>query len=289
MGRWPVAPWRERRIIVAMEIRKAAGALGAHVTGIDVTRAGDDEFEALRQALNEHSVLFLRDQRLDAVALRGFAARFGPVKDHPAYESVAGAPGVQILESTAERPSKIELWHSDMTFSAAPPMATVLFGDVIPAYGGDTLWASAAAAWDALSEPVRQLLEGVEAEHDFRHGFRESLAEPGGAERLAQAIAENPPVRHPVVLTHPETGRRAVYVNPLFTTRLCGFSRRESAALLEFLCRHVVTEEFTVRFSWSPGALVIWDNRVTQHKPVNDYFPQHRRLLRVTIAGDSPP
>lgn len=271
-----------------MEIAKAAGALGAYVSGVDVAGASDEEFEALREALNEHSVLFLREQRLGAPELKRFAERFGPVKDHPAYESAAGAAGVQILESTPERLSKIELWHSDMTFAAAPPMATVLYADVIPAYGGDTLWASAAAAWDALSAPMQGLLEGLEAEHDFRHGFRESLAEPGGAERLAQAIADNPPVRHPVVRTHPETGRKAIFVNPLFTTRVCGLSRRESRALLAFLCQHVVTEEFTVRFSWSPGALVIWDNRVTQHKPVNDYFPQHRRLLRVTIEGEQP-
>jgi taurine dioxygenase len=180
------------------------------------------------------------------------------------------------------------MWHSDMTFGDKPPMATVLHGKVIPEFGGDTLFASMYAAYDALSEPMRQLLGDLVAVHDFRHGFAESLAEPGGAERLADAIAANPPVEHPLVRTHPESGRKALYVNPLFTTRIRGLAPAESSALLEFLYGHMVTEEFTVRLNWQPETIAIWDNRCTQHKPVNDFFPQHRRLHRVTVAGDRP-
>jgi len=273
-----------------MQIERAAGALGAYLSGVDIADAvaSSDEFSAIHAALIEHQVLFLRDQPIAPETLYEFAGRFGPIEGHPAYENVAGAGEVQILESTADNPSKIEMWHSDMTFEGTPPMATVLHGKVIPEFGGDTLFASMYAAYDALSAPMRQLLEGLVAVHDFRHGFAQSLAEPGGAERLADAIAANPPVEHPLVRTHPESGRKALYVNPLFTTRIRGLAPAESAALLEFLYGHMVTEEFTVRLSWQPETIAIWDNRCTQHKPVNDFFPQHRRLHRVTVAGDRP-
>lgn len=273
-----------------MQIEKAAGALGAYLSGVDISDAvtSEDAFSAIRAALIEHQVLFLRDQPIAPQRLYEFARMFGSIEGHPAYATVEGAGDVQILESTPENPSKIEKWHSDMTFRSTPPMATVLHGKVIPKFGGDTLFASMYAAYDALSEPMRELLDPLVAVHDFRHGFAESLAEPGGAERLADAVAANPPVEHPLVRTHPESGRQALYVNPLFTTRIKGLAPAESRALLEFLYTHMVTEEFTVRLNWQPETIAIWDNRCTQHKPVNDFFPQHRRLHRVTVAGDRP-
>lgn len=273
-----------------MQVDKAAGALGAYVKDVSLAdaAASSDLFGEIREALLAHQVLFFRDQDISPVEYQAFARRFGQVEGHPAYQTVPEAPDVQILESTAEAPSKIEVWHTDMTFRPAPPAITLLHGQIIPAYGGDTLWASISAAYEGLSEPIRQLVDGLEAVHDFRHGFQESLAEPGGPERLAPAIAENPPVTHPLVVTHPETGKRVIYVNALFTTHIVGLSRAESRMLLEFLYRHVVTEEYTVRLSWQPKTVAIWDNRATQHKPVNDFFPQHRKMHRVTIAGDRP-
>ncbi|MFU8816465.1 MAG: TauD/TfdA dioxygenase family protein [Pseudomonadales bacterium] len=273
-----------------MEVRKAAGSLGAFVDGLSLaeTAAADAGFAAVQQALLEHEVLFFRDQRIAPVEFQAFARRFGQVEGHPAYDTVPDAPDVQILESTPERPSKIEAWHSDMTFRPTPPALTLLHGRIIPPYGGDTLWASASRAYEALSEPLRRMLDEMHAVHDFRHGFQESLAEPGGAERLADAVAANPPVRHPLIRTHPQTGRRAIFVNRLFTTHIEGLTRAESDALLEFLYRHVVTDEFTVRLSWRADTVAIWDNRTTQHKPVNDFFPQHRMMHRVTIAGERP-
>lgn len=273
-----------------MQVDKAAGALGAYVKDVSLAdaAASSDLFGEIREALLAHQVLFFRDQDISPVEYQAFARRFGQVEGHPAYQTVSEAPDVQILESTAEAPSKIEVWHTDMTFRPAPPAITLLHGQIIPAYGGDTLWASISAAYEGLSEPIRQLVDGLEAVHDFRHGFQESLAEPGGPERLAPAIAENPPVTHPLVVTHPETGKRVIYVNALFTTHIVGLSRAESRMLLEFLYRHVVTEEYTVRLSWQPKTVAIWDNRATQHKPVNDFFPQHRKMHRVTIAGDRP-
>lgn len=273
-----------------MRIVKAAGALGAFVSGVRIVDAidSDDLFAALHAALVEHQVLFLRDQRITPLQQRAFALRFGPIEGHPAYDVVAGTADVQILESTPEKPSKIELWHSDMTFRPTPPMLTMLHGKVIPAYGGDTLFASMTAAYDALSQPLQQFLGGLTARHDFAHGFKESLAEPGGYERLKGALAANPPVDHPVIRTHPRTGRKAIFVNTLFTVRINELQPAESRALLELLFRHATTDEFTVRIGWEPETLVLWDNRSTQHKPVNDFFPQHRRMHRITIAGDRP-
>jgi len=273
-----------------LRVDKAAGALGAYVKDVSLAdaAASSDLFGEIRETLLAHQVLFFRDQDISPEDFQAFARRFGQVEGHPAYQTVPEAPDVQILESTAEAPSKIEAWHTDMTFRPAPPAITLLHGQIIPAYGGDTLWASISAAYEGLSEPIRRLLDGLEAVHDFRHGFQESLAEPGGAQRLAPAIAENPPVTHPLIVTHPETGKRVIYVNALFTTHIVGLSRAESRMLLEFLYRHVVTEEYTVRLSWAPKTVAIWDNRTTQHKPVNDFFPQHRKMHRVTIAGDRP-
>lgn len=273
-----------------LRVRKAAGALGAFVTGESLAEVALDTalFEQLRGLALEHEVLFFRDQHIDPIDFQAFARRFGAVLGHPAYPIVADTEDVQILESTPEVPSKIEEWHSDMTFSATPPTFTLLHGQIIPEFGGDTLWASAVAAYAALSAPMQRLLDNLSAVHDFRHGFRESLAEPGGEERLAGALAANPPVSHPVVRTHPETGSRAIYVNPLFTTHIEGLTAAESRDILNFLYRHTVTSEFTVRLSWEAHTAVIWDNRSVQHKPVNDFFPQHRKLHRVTIAGDRP-
>jgi taurine dioxygenase len=273
-----------------MQVRKAAGALGAFVDGVALAEAGRSEslFAEVKAALLEHQVLFFRAQRMSPVEYQRFARRFGEVEGHPAYNVVPDAPDVQILESTPAHPSKIELWHTDMTFRPAPPAITLLHGQVIPPFGGDTLWASTTRAYEALSEPLRKLIDPLYAVHDFRHGFRESLAEPGGADRLAPATAANPPVRHPVVSTHPDTGRRAIYVNRLFTTHIEGLARHESDAILELLYRHVVLDEHTVRLSWQPETVAIWDNRSTQHKPVNDFLSMHRKMHRVTIAGERP-
>lgn len=273
-----------------IQITKAAGALGGYVSGVSLAdvATSDAVYQRVRQLLVEHEVLFFRDQERTPEVYAAFAKSFGTVLGHPAYTTVAQAPDVQILESTPENPSKIEVWHSDMTFMEHPPSFTLLQGQIIPAFGGDTLWASATTAFDTLSPQMQQFLEPLLAVNDFRHGFRESLAEPGGPERLAPAIAENPPVAHPLIRTHPETGRKAIYVNALFTTHIVGLPAKESEALLAFLYRHVVTEEHTVRLSWQPGTVAIWDNRSTQHKPVNDFFPQHRLMHRVTLTGDRP-
>ena len=264
-------------------------ALGAEVTGIDLTQdISPDLYQALRQALVEHQVLFFRDQNIEPQHQRALAQLFGPLQTHPAYGTVPGLPEVSILESTADNPSKIEKWHTDMTFRAHPPMGTMLRSRIIPECGGDTLWASMSAAYDALSPPLQEFLQSLTAVHDFRHGFRESLAEPGGETRLAKAVAENPPVNHPVIRTHPESGKRLIFVNELFTTHIRELTPAESQHILALLFQHIHAPEFCCRFRWSTNAIALWDNRSTQHKPVNDYFPAHRSMERVTIDGDMP-
>jgi len=272
-----------------MNVKRVAGAIGAELQAINIADGIDGELAAtLRSLLNEHEVLFLRDQAISAADQKALAEVFGPLQTHPAYGTVEGFPEVMILESTRDNPSKIEVWHSDMTFRQHPPSVTVLRGITIPEVGGDTLFASMTAAYEGLSPGMQSYLEGLTAVHDFSHGFRESLAEPGGRERLADAVAANPPVRHPVVQTHPETGKKVLFVNALFTTHIDGLPPLESAEVLQFLWRHASLPEFTCRFSWAPDSLVLWDNRSTQHKPVNDFFPATRRLHRVVSEGDQP-
>jgi taurine dioxygenase len=272
-----------------MEFVRVAPALGAEVRGIDLTQSlPPADVAALQAGLVEHGVLFFRDQEIDSVDHLRLAAYFGPARPHPAYPTVAGYPEITILESDRENPSKIEKWHTDMTFLAEPPLGSVLRARVVPAVGGDTLWMSLGAAFDALPESMQQKLDGLSAEHSFVHGFRESLAEPGGPERLADAVAANPPVEHPVVRRHPVNGRRLLFVNSLFTVRILDMDAPESTELLDSLYQHQARQEFQVRFAWAENSIAFWDNRQTQHCPVNDYWPALRRLERITIEGDRP-
>ena len=272
-----------------LEILPLAGALGAEIKGMDLsTDLGSDDVQRLRDLLNEHEVIFFRDQDITPARQKALALTFGPLQTHPAYDTVEGFPEITILESKPDKLTKIEAWHSDMTFRQHPPMGTVLKSVVVPPRGGDTLWSSMTAAYNGLSAQMQGFLEGLTAVHDFSYGFKESLAEPGGRERLADAVAANPPVRHPVIRTHPETGKKVIFVNSLFTTHIEGLTSAESRAILDLLFEHVTTPEFTCRFKWRPHSIAIWDNRSTQHKPINDYFPAHRRLQRITIDGDKP-
>ena len=272
-----------------MKVIPVSGALGAVIEGIDLTQpVSDAAYREIREVLVEYEVIFFRNQDITPAQQKALADSFGPLQTHPAYGTVEGFPEIAILESTPDKPTKIEMWHSDMTFRPHPPMGTILRSRIIPEKGGDTLWASMTAAYEGLSAAMKQMLEGLVAVHDFAYGFKESLAEPGGRERLAQALADNPPVEHPVIRTHPESGKRVIFVNELFTTHIVGMHRAESDALLGFLYQHIKTPEYSCRFGWEPNCIAIWDNRSTQHKPINDYFPAHRKLERITIDGDKP-
>ncbi len=267
-----------------------SGSIGAEVTGIDL--CGDiagTQFERLNAALLEHEVLFFRDQAMEPQDHARLAALFGEPQCHEAYPHVAGYPQLTILENDKANPSKIEMWHTDMTFRPCPPLGSILHGVIVPERGGDTLFSSMSAAFEGLSGKMQSFLSGLTAVHDFRHGFKESIREPGGLERLGGMISANPPVEHPVVRTHPVSGKKGLYVNSLFTVAIKDMKDKESESLLAFLFDHAITPEYTCRFRWQVNSVAFWDNRITQHKPVNDYWPAHRKMQRITIDDDSRP
>ena len=270
-------------------VKKLSGAIGAELAGVDLTNNLSEEIlVSINEHLVKHEVVFFRDQDISWEQHVKLGKFFGPLQSHPAYNSPPNYPEITILESTKDNPSKIECWHTDMTFLKNPPLCSILRSKICPSKGGDTMWSSMTAAYESLSESMKNFLKNLTAEHDFCHGFKESIAEPGGRERLKDAIKNNPPVIHPVIRTHPITKRKAIFVNPLFTTKINELSKSESDALLEFLYSYSITPEFTCRFSWTPNSIAIWDNRCTFHKPINDYFPEHRLLERITVDGDEP-
>ncbi len=273
-----------------LEFSSVSGSIGALVGGIDLCEPlTAEQFEALNHALMEHEVLFFRDQPLKPENHAGLADMFGQPQLHEAYPHVKDYPQITILENDKENPSLIEMWHTDMTFRECPPLGSILHGVIIPEKGGDTLFASMSAAYQGLSDHMQSFLSGLSAIHDFTFGFKESLEAPGGRERLAEMVNSNPPVEHPVVRTHPISGKKCLYVNSLFTSKIKGLKEKESRAILDFLFDHMVQPEYTCRFDWEPDSIAFWDNRITQHKPINDYYPQHRKLQRITIDDGQRP
>ncbi len=273
-----------------LHCQPCAGALGAEVSGIDLRQPVTAELlGALEAALLRYEVLFFRDQPMTPAQHAALADLFGTPQRHEAYAHVAGFPQLTILENDAAKPSKIERWHTDMTFRECPPLGSILHGIIIPDAGGDTLFASMSAAYEGLSGKLQSFLSGLTAVHDFAHGFKEGLAEPGGRERLADMVAANPPVEHPVVRTHPVSGKKGLFINSLFTRCIKDLHQKESDSLLQFLFAHIATPEYTCRFQWRPQSVAFWDNRITQHKPVNDYWPAHRRMQRITIDDGARP
>ncbi|MGW6754360.1 TauD/TfdA dioxygenase family protein [Streptomyces sp. NPDC055006] len=253
--------------------------IGAQVDGLDLAAPLDAVTRTeLRQALLEWKVLFFSGQTLTASQQREFAAVFGtPERDHPFLPN-AGDPHVVRLARDAQNPGTENIWHSDMTFSPQPPLGSVLRAVEVPATGGDTLWADMAAAYDGLPDAVRRRIADLRAVHEIPQA-------PGD---VGAARARLRPVEHPVVRTHPETGRQLLYVNRVFTSRIVGFSTQASRELLDFLTRQADYPEYQVRLHWEPGTVAVWDNRATQHYAVSDYFPDRRVMERVTLVGDRP-
>lgn len=265
--------------------------IGALVSDLDLTRPlSDAQFEQLYHALIRHQVLFLRDQPLTPQQQRQLAARFGDLHIHPVYPHAPGVEEIIVLDTHDDNPPDNDNWHTDVTFIETPPAGAILTAQLLPETGGDTLWASGIAAYQALSEPLQGMLSGLQAEHDFRKSFQEYKYRCSEEEhqRWQQAVAKNPPVLHPVIRTHPVSGKKALFVNEGFTTRIVGLKEKESEALLNFLFDHVKKPDFQVRWRWQVGDVAIWDNRVTQHYANADYLPQRRIMHRATILGDKP-
>jgi taurine dioxygenase len=274
-----------------MQVKPLTPTIGAVVEGVDLSQGvSTDLAGAIRQALLTHEVLFFEDQHLTPAQHRDFAARFGELHTHPLYPGVPEAPELFILDNHAGNPTDNDAWHTDVTFIETPPMGSILYARTLPPNGGDTVWSSMRAAYAALSAPMREFLAGLDAVHDFARGFpaRGTVAGAAGADKHARAVAEHPPVIHPVVRTHPETGEDGLFVNYGFTERVKGLRRAESDAILSMLFAHIQKPEFQVRWRWTPNAIAFWDNRVTQHYAVNDYLPARRVMNRATILGDRP-
>jgi alpha-ketoglutarate-dependent taurine dioxygenase len=266
-------------------VRKLTPHIGAEIDGVDLARPlGNRQFQEVHDALMEHLVVFFRDQRLTHDEHKAFGRLFGELHIHPSStHSPDGHP--EILTIHADENSKHvagEEWHSDVSCDVEPPMGSILYLTEVPPEGGDTLFASMYAAYDRLSPAIRRLVEGLTAIHDGEPVYRGRFGHPDARGK------EFPRAAHPVVRTHPVTGRKALFVNPNFTTRIAGLSRLESDALLQLLYRHCETPEFHCRFRWQPGSVAFWDNRSAQHHAMWDYFPQRRHGYRVTIRGDRP-
>lgn len=270
-----------------LTIRKVAGALGAELSGIDLAAALDDRtIAAIRAALNQHQVIFFRDQNLTPEQQLAFGRRFGPLNIHPYVTGMAGHPEVmEIIKEPSDRLNFGGGWHSDMSFLESPSIGSILYAVQTPAFGGDTLFASQAAAYDALSEGLKATLEGLRAVHSAgqEYSAKGASAQKRASMQVAEAEGLAGEFIHPVVKVHPETGRKALYVNPAFTMRFDGWSRKESKALLDYLFEHSRQEAFTCRFSWRDGSVAFWDNRQVWHYALNDYPGQRRHMRRVTV------
>lgn len=261
-------------------VRRLSPQLGAEIEGADLSRPLlPEQFAEIRRALNEHLVIFFRDQRMTPEEQMRFAGMFGPFYTHPAApKRMAEHPEILVVHADANS-TRIdgEDWHSDNSCDTEPPMASVLHLLEVPPVGGDTLFSSMYAAYEALSEPMKAMLDGMTAIHD---GTRQ-YAGRYGTEKAPRA-------EHPVFRTHPETGRKALFVNRIFTSQIVQLKKAESDAVLQFLFRHVERPEFQYRFSWRPNSVAMWDNRSAQHCAIWDYYPERRHGHRVTIRGERP-
>lgn len=265
--------------------------IGAEIAGLALAEPlTQGQFEQLHRALLKYQVLFLRDQPISPRQQRALANRFGDLHIHPVYPHSEEAEEIIVLDTHDDNPPDNDNWHTDVTFIETPPALAILAAKQLPPTGGDTLWASGIAALAALSPPLQKLLAGLEAEHDFTKSFPAHRHNGSEAERQRwqAAVANNPPLRHPVIRTHPVSGRQALFVNEGFTTRLPDLPARESEALLGFLFDHITRPEFQVRWRWRENDIAIWDNRVTQHYANADYLPARRVMHRATILGDKP-
>jgi taurine dioxygenase len=270
-----------------LEITPLNPTFAALVENIDLSRPQSDRAIAeIWAALVQHKVLVFRGQQLTAAQQRDFAARFGPLHVHPFLNRHETAEEIVVLDHDENRPPEPDEWQSDLTFIGTPPLGSMLYGAIIPQTGGDTLFADLTAAYKALSEPLRTALQGLRAKHDLAKGFRGSAYYGENSATWARAQKEHPPVSHPVVWTHPDSGIRSLFVNEGFTTAIEGLKIEESRALLDFLFRHQARPQFVYRHHWRTGDLLFWDSRATQHMVVADYWPHRRRMHSATILGD---
>lgn len=276
---------------MSIQISPISPALGARVSGIDLSQPLDaQQHQALEQALFEHQVLFFRNQPLTPQEHARFAAGFGDLHIHPIYPNLPEQREILVLDTAVTDVRDNALWHTDVSFLDTPAMGAVLSARQVPSYGGDTLWASNSASYDALSEPLKVFLSGLTATHDLSKSFplERFGSTPEDLARFQEAVRRNPPRSHPVIRTHPRTGRKSLFVNEGFTTHINELPAAESDAILRLLFSHATQPQFTVRWQWQQDDVAFWDNRITQHYAVDDYRPQRRVMHRATVIGEAP-
>jgi taurine dioxygenase len=263
--------------------------IGAVIEGVSLAEDVDEElFSELNRALLEWKVLFFRDQQITGPQHTAFAAHWGPLESHPfirvTIDQPEETPEVVRFEKGPKMGGYENVWHSDVTWRECPSLGSILRAIEVPAIGGDTLWADMGAAYDGLNASMKEQLEGLVAEHDWITTFGMAM----DAETRDKLRVDFPAVQHPVVRTHPETGRKTLYVNRAFTQRIVDLDEQESRTLLDFLYVQASFPEYQCRWKWQPGDVAFWDNRSTQHYAASDYFPQRRVMERITVIGDRP-
>lgn len=277
--------------MTTLDVVPLTATIGAEIRGVDLATAPDDAeaMARIERALHDHLVIFFREQRLTPDQQIRFAGWFGPFEHHAFAKPHPDHPEMTVLDQITPETDGANSWHSDSSFMEQPALGSVLAAVQLPPLGGDTCWASMYAAFDALSPRMQTMLDGLTALHDIVMPLEKAIA---GGHSVGSDLAEIrrawPPMEHPVVRHHPVTGRRALYVNSNFTTRILGIAKAESDVLLPFLLQHVQRPDFQVRFRWAPGSVAFWDNRVTQHFAVPDYTGDRRIMHRVTLTGERP-
>ena len=272
---------------MAITVKRQAGALGAEISGVDLSRDLDGPtFDAIHRAFVAHEVIFFRNQTMTPEQHKAFGRRFGSLNIHPYVKGMDGHP--EIMEVIKEPTDKLNFgggWHSDMSFLETPSIGSILHAIEVPDYGGDTLFASMTKAYDALSDGMKATLAGLRAVHSANREYstQGASAQKRGAMVVAEAEGIAGEFVHPVVKTHPATGKKSLYVNPAFTLRFEGWKEKESKPLLDYLFNHARYEGFTCRFRWEAGSVAMWDNRSVWHFALNDYPGQRRHMRRVTV------
>jgi taurine dioxygenase len=271
------------------QVERMGARLGAEIRGLDLAKEWDPAtFKAFEAALIEHQVVYLRDQHLTTAQHVAMSRAFGDLEVHP-MRPQGEFPEILVLDNHKDNPVlSTDVWHSDTTFRKCPTKYTILRCQIMPKVGGDTLWANMEAAYEGLSPMFREMIEGLRAVHDFQN-FRvlyKKTEEDQAKLRRMEELFPNP--SHPVVRTHPVTGRKCIFVNPQFTLRIEGLKPDESRAILAVLFEQAHVPEYQFRLRWQPGTIVFWDNRSTQHYAANDYYPERRRMERTAVVGDEP-
>lgn len=267
-----------------IRVEPVTGSIGAEIAGVDLRDLDDELVAELRQAWLDHKVLFFRDQDLTHAQHVAYGRAFGDLEIHPFVTSVDDHPEIIVLESTPDRFQAAETWHSDVTFRECPPLGSILVGRIIPPWGGDTCWANMELAYELLPDELKEEIDGRYAVHSYVKAFGRNLSD----DERVEAYEKFPDQKHPLVRTHPETGRKCLFMARNFMLTIDGMTPAESRALRYRLYEQSTIPEIQVRFRWRPNSIAQWDNRCTQHYAVPDHGGQHRRVERVTLVGDRP-